>query len=1212
MNNLGRLIIAFAAVILIIIFPLPYAAQTQNEVMDGHVESYTKELSDAIRQKGYLDQSTYESFVNRLDRTGDRYEIDIEDIHPVIGEEISSAKDSTGFLVASTDSLVQTDSETKTSYMSLNNQRSAFTFLSNSKLLFNLKSKSLLENSKNLNEGKTFSLSTHTHTDDCYIDDFSVKFDYTGGPQYFTVPKSGFYKLEAWGAQGGETEGYKGGLGGYAAGDVYLTEGQTLAIDNGECPNYAGITGIYGMEYVPHNAAYCGCIIFPFGDSSSHYRIAGGGGLSFISNFSKDVIISGDLTQPSEVSGWRYGTGSMFGYNPSGVLVNYNSHVGSPDFSLQLKSNYYIEIVIKNTGDNPEIRLGLSINAAGAGIGLGCSVPISTNDTDYITYRFYPGSISNSAPYWRDGATLREIGITSLNNGLYIKSMSVCYDNYDNKYLIAGSGGGAISYKLSGFSQGYNTYPTIYGGINGGNGGGFNGENGNITPGSPATPATGGTQFSAGASGYYQTGDGQNGALYGSGAGYFPGGPGGSLGYLYNAETRTYVTSGAGGSSYIGGVSNGKTEAGVCYGNGYARISRKSIFCDRVVTSITATNPVQTVKQGEAIISTAIATMLDGSTKTVNCSVSGYDGNQIGTQTATLTYSGLVGNAKTHGTRTCSVNVTVLNPKLLSYITVSPSQQTISRNGIPSFMVTAYYSDGTSADLSSSQYTRNSFDSSIGGPHTINFSYTENSITKTATATVNVDELLAIYATPTNPVVERYTRNLPITVIADYRYSGKRNITGSYVLEGYLSSKIGIQDVTLSYSDNGITKSVKLKVTVTVLHRTCPRCGTTYDFNPDDSDPGCPNCRKTITSIQVTPEELEVTQGQNLPVTVRVTYADGSSEEVYGWASNFDPNKIGIQQVTIQYGGYAAEITVWVNEKMITCPVCGKEYPASYSNCPYCAKKLVRISVAPNDITVRQYEILNLNVTAYYADGSSEVVTEWSIDTTTTRPGSYEATVRYKSVSAKIKVKVLSETAVICPICGTSYEPMDHPRGCPVCSSKLTGIEAYLTNGSNKVQLGTMPDITVVLVYLDTHREIVTEGYSIENYAAEKMGKQKITIRYDKFTYLMEIEVVNTLASIICPNGHIYYRNEDGSDPGCPYCNKKDSKETVLYYDITYLEEILDTIYNRNTYYFQSGNYITIKVVKKDKSLLTKVQNMFLRTTVLGRKKEFTYGGEVL
>jgi hypothetical protein len=500
----------------------------------------------------------------------------------------------------------------------------------------------------------------------------------------------------------------------------------------------------------------------------------------------------------------------------------------------------------------------------------------------------------------------------------------------------------------------------------------------------------------------------------------------------------------------------------------------------------------------------------------------------------------------------------------------------------------------------------------MGGPHVISFSYTENGITKTATATVYVDELIAIYATPTNPVVERYTDNLPLTVTAEYRYSGKKNISGGYVLDGYSPSKIGEQDITLSYTDSGITKSVILKVTVTVLHRTCPRCGTTYDFNPDDSDPGCPHCKKTITSIRVTPEELEVTQGQNLPVTVRATYADGSSEYVYGWTSNFDTNKIGIQLVTIQYGGFAEEITVWVNEKMITCPVCGKEYPASYSNCPYCAKKLVGISVTPNDITVTQYENLNLEVKALYADGSSEEVTEWSIDTTTSKPGSYEAIVRYKTVSAKIKLTVISATAVICPICGTSYEPMDNPRGCPVCSGKLTGIEAYLTNGSNKVQLGTMPDITVVLLYLDTHREIMTEGYTIENYAAEKMGKQTIIVHYDKFTYTLEIEVVNTLASIICPNGHVYYRNEDGTDPGCPYCNEKDSIGTVSYYDITYLDEILDTIYNDNAYYFKSGNYITIRVIKKDKSLLVKVQNMFFRTASLGRKKEFTYGGEVL
>ena len=42
----------------------------------------------------------------------------------------------------------------------------------------------------------------------------SQEFGYTGGVQTFTVPYTGVYKLEVWGAQGGSVSGYAGGKGG--------------------------------------------------------------------------------------------------------------------------------------------------------------------------------------------------------------------------------------------------------------------------------------------------------------------------------------------------------------------------------------------------------------------------------------------------------------------------------------------------------------------------------------------------------------------------------------------------------------------------------------------------------------------------------------------------------------------------------------------------------------------------------------------------------------------------------------------------------------------------------------------------------------------------------------------------------------------------------------------------------------------------------------
>lgn len=68
-------------------------------------------------------------------------------------------------------------------------------------------------------------------------------FDYTGGEQAFTVPVSGTYKVELWGAQGGSYGDYIGGRGGYTSGTIRLERKSNLFI-------YVGEQGNCNTEYV--------------------------------------------------------------------------------------------------------------------------------------------------------------------------------------------------------------------------------------------------------------------------------------------------------------------------------------------------------------------------------------------------------------------------------------------------------------------------------------------------------------------------------------------------------------------------------------------------------------------------------------------------------------------------------------------------------------------------------------------------------------------------------------------------------------------------------------------------------------------------------------------------------------------------------------------------------------------------------------------------
>ena len=59
------------------------------------------------------------------------------------------------------------------------------------------------------------------------------EYSYTGYEEIFTAYKTGTYKLEVWGAQGGGTTTYQGGTGAYSTGIAYLESGNKLYINVG-------------------------------------------------------------------------------------------------------------------------------------------------------------------------------------------------------------------------------------------------------------------------------------------------------------------------------------------------------------------------------------------------------------------------------------------------------------------------------------------------------------------------------------------------------------------------------------------------------------------------------------------------------------------------------------------------------------------------------------------------------------------------------------------------------------------------------------------------------------------------------------------------------------------------------------------------------------------------------------------------------------------
>ncbi|MDD3187314.1 MAG: glycine-rich protein [Bacilli bacterium] len=110
-----------------------------------------------------------------------------------------------------------------------------------------------------------------------------TNFAYTGGIQTFTVPATGTYKIEVWGAQGGGS----GALGGYSYGYKTLTQGTTLYMvvggtTSGVSGGYNGggstPSGGYGGGGATHIATSTGLLSSLSSNHAAVVIVAGGGG----------------------------------------------------------------------------------------------------------------------------------------------------------------------------------------------------------------------------------------------------------------------------------------------------------------------------------------------------------------------------------------------------------------------------------------------------------------------------------------------------------------------------------------------------------------------------------------------------------------------------------------------------------------------------------------------------------------------------------------------------------------------------------------------------------------------------------------------------------------------------------------------------------------------------------------------------------------------
>ena len=224
-------------------------------------------------------------------------------------------------------------------------------------------------------------------------------------------------------------------------------------------------------------------------------------------------------------------------------------------------------------------------------------------------------------------------------------------------------------------------------------------------------------------------------------------------------------------------------------------------------------------------------------------------------------------------------------------------------------VVRARYSDNTTADVTG--YSVKGYNATLPGTQTLTVSYTENGVSKTTTFTVTVkpavtQKTLQYIYTASLPYKTSYAygesfNSAGLVVRALYSDNSSADVTG-YSVKGYNATLPGTQTLTVSYTENCVTKTTTFTVTVKPAATQNTLQSIYVVFLPD----------KTTYEIG---EALD-TKG----MVIHGDYSDGTSAQITDYSvSGFDSTNAGEKVVTItaRVNGVtrSCTFTVMVNEK---------------------------------------------------------------------------------------------------------------------------------------------------------------------------------------------------------------------------------------------------------------------------------------------------------
>lgn len=81
MNSFSKIISILIAVVLMFVAPLLYYSQKQDAITQAVIEKETTEFINTIRNNGYVTRDMYKRFIEKIDKTGNLYNIEICHAH---------------------------------------------------------------------------------------------------------------------------------------------------------------------------------------------------------------------------------------------------------------------------------------------------------------------------------------------------------------------------------------------------------------------------------------------------------------------------------------------------------------------------------------------------------------------------------------------------------------------------------------------------------------------------------------------------------------------------------------------------------------------------------------------------------------------------------------------------------------------------------------------------------------------------------------------------------------------------------------------------------------------------------------------------------------------------------------------------------------------------------------------------------------------------